>query len=124
MGNGICRDCGFVYVRHTPTPISSEKYYKDTYEAEGHFRSKLNTDKRAGLVLENSVAGSLVVDVGAGREDDFNKQLSVADRRVLRLDVKDQESPASTRFYFVAPGTVNLVTHNFVPEHILDVVGF
>lgn len=31
MANGICRHCGFVYVRHSPTPISLEKYYKDTY---------------------------------------------------------------------------------------------
>ncbi len=118
MGNVICRNCGFVFVQHSPTQESLVSYYGDTFPLGSSSVPEYHTQRRLDLVRRYAPANGLIVDLGGSREDEFHRVLKQEGKTVVRMDLKSHESPDVSDTEAIRDGTVDVLTHNFVLEHV------
>lgn len=124
MGNSICRGCGFVFVPHAPTSQTLETYYNDTYATGALSRPTYHASTRVEVIRAHAAPGSSVLDVGSSREEPFHLALKDQGFRVLRMDIKGHALTDTGSLETIAPESMDVVTHYFVLEHVVEIRDF
>lgn len=124
MGNSICETCGFVFVPHSPTPETLERYYNDTYPAGALSKPTYHSETRVRIIQRYVGAAARFVDVGSSREEPFHLKLKELGMEVLRMDIKGHAMTDTGSLAAIAPESADVVAHYFVLEHVPQIRAF
>lgn len=120
VNNVICPDCGFVYVSPAYTDEILGDYYADSAT---YFRVDYSIDNRMSVINRYAKSGTYV-ELGAKDKTEFHQRLENTFERVLTQELGDASDADLKSTDSIQPGTVDMVAHYFVLEHVPSVRAF
>ena len=120
VNNVICPSCGFVYVAPAYTNAVLGEYYADSAT---YFRVDYSIDKRMSVIGRHATGGTYV-ELGAKDKTEFHERLEGQFDRVLTQELGDTSDADLKDINAIQPGTVDMVAHYFVLEHVPAVRDF
>lgn len=120
----ICRQCGFCFTSPSPALADLRRYHADGLSGYEGIGLPYSIDVRVSMLARYSVPSGIFAEIGGDRPDEFHDHCAGLFNKMLNIEVSE-DAPADYRSVEEVPtGSVDVLAHYDVLEHIPNVKKF
>lgn len=121
VSNVVCRRCGFIFVAPCYEADALLQYYA---EALSYQQIDYDIDSRINTALALAPLGGRYLELGTRQKTRFHEVLSGYFREVLTQEIGTEGRANDVELHEIESGSVNVLAHYNVIEHVPDVKAF
>jgi len=120
----VCRTCGFCFASPVSAPEALGRYYADSLAGYKGIALPYSIERRVSVLKKYSVPSGVFAEIGGDRPEEFHRQCKGLWSKFLNVEASD-DVPAEYRDVSeLPPGSVDVIAHYDVLEHVPNVRGF
>jgi hypothetical protein len=120
----ICRTCGFCLSSPGPRAADLDQYHAEGLTGHKEIGLPYSVDIRISVLERYSVPAGVFAEIGGDAPGEFHRLCQPLFREKLSVEIAE-DTPAELRsVHSLAEGSVDVIAHYDVLEHVIDVRGF
>ena len=120
----ICQDCGFTYA--SPAPIEEDllEYHAEGLTGYKNIPLPYSIEKRLPSIERHATKDGIFVEIGGDLPEEFHQHLSKIFSNIISVEIAEDTPGDHRSLYDLEEGTVDMIAHYDVLEHIGNVNEF
>ena len=120
----VCRQCGFCFASPSPDPKELNRYYADGLSGCKSIGLPYSIESRIPVLSRHCSPSGIFVEVGGDWSDEFHKRCAGLFGKMLNVEIAKDASADYRSVEELLPGSVDVLAHYDVLEHISDIKKF